>query len=157
MAKITTRMHIEAVPDVVFEVASDLANAAETFQGIEQLEVLGEGPIGVGTRFRETRKVMGKSSTEEMEITAFDPPHGYTVECETCGALYRSQYTFVGDIAGTHVRLETNCKPITLLAKLMSPLSKLMMGTMKKCLDDDLEDLKRVAEARDDAIPKPDH
>ena len=57
--------HVTAPREVVFEVAADFHNAAElNIQGIDSLEVLTDGPIGVGTRFRETRVMMGKSSTE---------------------------------------------------------------------------------------------
>jgi hypothetical protein len=35
------------------------------------------------------------------------------------------------------------------MAKLMSPIGNLMMGgMMRKCLEDDLDDVKRVAESR---------
>jgi len=148
MAKFSMREHINAPPEIVFEVASDFHHAAENIEGIENLEVLTDGPIGVGTRFRETRVMFGKSSTEELEITEFDAPHSYVVASDSCGAHFRAEYRFVGDIAGTHVRLEFDCQPVTLVAKLMSPLSWLMMGPMKKCIAADLNDLKRIAEER---------
>ncbi|MCA9230205.1 MAG: SRPBCC family protein [Planctomycetales bacterium] len=154
MARLTIKAHVDAAPEVVFAVASDFEHAAENFQGIEQFEILTEGPIGVGTRFRETRVMFGKQNTEELEITAFDEPRGYVVECDSCGAHYRSEYKFVADIAGTHVRLELDCRPVSLLARLMAPLSALMMGSVKKCLTADLEDLKQAAEAREREIAR---
>jgi hypothetical protein len=146
MSKFVFRMHITAPPEIVFRFASDFHRAAEHIKGIEKLEVLTDGPVGVGTRFRETRIMYGKQSTEELEVTAFDEPHGYTVECQSCGCYFRSKYFMVGDIAGTHVRMEMDCQPISLFAKLMSPISRLMMGSVKKCIEADLEDLRVVAE-----------
>lgn len=148
MAKFSMSEHVTAPPEVVFEVASDFHNAAENVQGIDSLEVLTDGPIGVGTRFRETRVMLGKASTEEMEVTAFDPPHSYVVETESCGCHFRCEYRFVGDISGTNLRLTMDTSAISLFAKLMSPLSALMMGPMKKCIAADLEDVKSVAESR---------
>lgn len=148
MAKFSMSEHVTAPPEVVFAVASDFRHAAEQIQGIESLEVLTAGPIGVGTRFRETRTMFGKSSTEEMQITEFDAPHSYVVETESCGCHFRCEYRFVGDIAGTNVRLNFETTALTLFAKLMSPLSALMMGPMKKCVNADLLDVKRVAEER---------
>ena len=148
MANLSMSEHIEAPPEVVFEVASDFRNAAENIQGIESLEVLNDGPIGEGTRFRETRVMLGKESTEEMEITVFDPPHSYTVEGESCGARFLFEYRFVGDIAGTNVRLEVETRPVSLFAKLMSPLSGLMIGSMRKCIASDLADVKSIAESK---------
>lgn len=146
MAKLSLSEHIEAPPEVVFEVASDFHHAAENIDGIKHLEVLSDGPIGEGTRFRETRVMFGKESTEEMEITCFDPPHSYTVEGESCGAHFLFQYRFVGDISGTNVRIQVETRPLTLFAKLMTPLSGLMIGAMKKCITSDLDDVRKAAE-----------
>ncbi len=148
MANFTMSEHVEAPPELVFEAASDFHHAAENIHGIESLEVLTDGPIGVGTRFRETRLMFGKATTEEMEITAFDPPHGYVVENDSCGCHFRAEYKFVGDISGTNMRLEFQTEPRSLLAKLMAPLGKLMTGPMKKCIGADLADVKRLAEGR---------
>jgi carbon monoxide dehydrogenase subunit G len=149
MAQLEVKAHVDAPPEVVFEVLSDFAHAAENIRGIERLEILTDGPVGVGTRFRETRVMFGKESTEEMEITAFDPPHGYTVGADSCGCRYCAEYRLVADIAGTHVRLLISTQPITLTAKLMSPLSFLMSGSMKMLIAADLEDVKRIAEAKE--------
>ena len=148
MANFSMSEHVTAQPEVVFDVAADFHNAADNIQGIDSLEVLTDGPIGVGTRFRETRVMMGKSSTEEMEITQFDAPHNYVLETQSCGCHFRCEYRFVGDISGTNVRLTMDTKALSLFSKLMAPLSSLMMGPMKKCIAADLADLKSVAESR---------
>lgn len=147
MAQFSIGKHVEATREEVFTVASDFHHAAENIRGIEQLEVLTDGPIGVGTRFRETRKMFGKESSEVMEITAFDPPESYVVEAESCGAHYRAEYRFTSDIAGTHMRVTFDTQAVSWLAKLLTPLSMLMMGPMKKVIDADLEDVKAAAEA----------
>ncbi len=149
MAKFSLSTHIAAPPDVVFPLLSDLQHAAENISGIEQLEILTDGPMDVGTRFRETRTMFGKQATEEMLVTAFDEPHGYTVECDSCGAHYVAAYELIPDIWGTTVNLEVDCHATTLLAKAMTPLSLLMMGPMKKCMAADVDDIKRLAEARE--------
>jgi hypothetical protein len=141
--------YVAAPVEVVFDVASDLANAAEHVRGIEKIELLTPGPIGVGTKWRETRKMMGREATETLEITAFDRPRSYSVGCTSCGCYFESTFRFVPAAAGTKVTLDVNTRALTLFAKLMSPLGNLMMGkTFRKCLNDDLEDVKRVAESR---------
>ncbi|TWU20055.1 SRPBCC family protein [Bythopirellula polymerisocia] len=149
MAKFSISTHIAAPPEVVFPLLCDLEHTAENISGIDRLEVLTDGPIGVGTRFCETRTMFGKQATEEMEFTAFDEPHGYTVECNSCGAHYVATYELIPDIWGTTVKLDFDCQAMTLLAKAISPLSLFMMGPMKKCIAADLEDIKRVAEAQE--------
>jgi hypothetical protein len=47
--------------------------------------------------------------------------------------------------------MEMHSRPITFLAKLMSPLGKLMMGSMKKCIAKDMDDLRAAVESRNGA------
>jgi hypothetical protein len=149
MTSFVVTKRIEAPPETVFDVATDLAHAAEHVRGIEKIELLTPPPIGVGTRWRETRKMMGREATETLEITAFDRPRKYVAGCESCGCYFESTFNFVQRAGGTDVTLDVHTQALTLMAKIMSPLGNLMMGkTMRKLLDDDLEDVKRVAESR---------
>jgi carbon monoxide dehydrogenase subunit G len=147
MAEIVVKKHVEAPPERVFELATDLENAAERVQGIKKMELLTEGPVGVGTRFRETRVMMGRDATEEMEITAFDPPRSYEVGAESHGCRYHSviQFTPVG--SGTEIEFTFQATPLTMAAKLMAVAFKPMMNTIVKCLEQDLDDLKAAAES----------
>ncbi|QEG35548.1 SRPBCC family protein [Bythopirellula goksoeyrii] len=149
MSKFSLSTHIAAPPEIVFPLLSDLEHAADNISGIDQIEVLTDGPMGAGTRFRETRTTFGKQTTEEMVVTAFDEPHGYTVECDSSGAHYVATYVLIPDIWGTTVKVDFDCQATTLLAKAMAPLTLLMMGPMKKCVEGDLEDVKQLAETQE--------
>ncbi len=149
MSQFSLSTHIAAPPEIVFPLLSDIEHAAEQIAGIDHIELLTEGPVGIGTRFCETRTIFGKTTIEEMEITAFDDPHGYTVECDSCGAHYVVTYELVPDIWGTTVKVNFLCQPTTLFAMAMTPLSLLMMGPVKKSMEADLEDIKRLAEQRE--------
>ncbi|MBC7834882.1 MAG: SRPBCC family protein [Phycisphaerales bacterium] len=140
---------IEAPARRVFEVFADLRNAAGRVKGITALEVLTEGPIGKGTRFRETRKMFGREATETMEILEFEPDRGYLVGGESCGMRWRSTFDFVPEAGGerTRVTMTFAATPLTLMAKLMSPLSGMMTKACRKMLERDLADLKGAAEA----------
>jgi hypothetical protein len=140
---------MKAPLETVFDVATDLDRAAERIRGIESVEILTPGPMGRGTRWRETRKMMGHQSTETLEVVAFDPPRSYSVGCDTCGCCMRSTFQFEPKGDATVVKLDVGMEARTLFAKLMSPLGNLMFGkTMRKCLDNDLEDIKRAAESQ---------
>jgi len=148
MAVLRVVKHVNAAPAVVFAVATDLEHLADFIHGIERIEQLTEGPMRVGTRFRETRKMFGRECTEEFQVTAFDAPHRFTLEANTSGVLFASAHRFIPDIAGTLVELTLTMTPVSRLAKLMKPLSGLMLAPMKKCIEADLEDLKAIAEQR---------
>ncbi len=61
--------------------------------------------MGTVTLSRETRVMLKREATEEMELTAFDPPRGYTLRASSCGAEYTSVFGFRAEGAGTLVEL----------------------------------------------------
>ncbi len=145
MAKITIREHFEAPAARVFELFTDLENAPRRIRAISRLELLQPGPVGAGTRFRETRVMFGKEATEEIEITAFEPNRKFTAEAESHGARYVSTYRFVEADGGTDVELVFESRPVSLWAKLLSPLAPLMLKSVAKAVAEDMKDLKAVA------------
>ncbi len=147
MAECTVTKRIEASPQRVFDIFADIERVPERVSGIKKLEKLTPGPVGVGTRFRETRVMFGKEATEEMYFSAFEPPNRYEVKCESHGAEYRSVYAFRPDGNGTMLEMLFEAKPVSFFAKLMTPLAFLFMGSMRKCMERDIDDLKKVAEA----------
>jgi hypothetical protein len=148
MANYRIERHINAPTNVVYDLCADLRGAPDRISGIKRLEVLTEGPIRVGTRFRETREMMKKECTEEMEITAIEPGKSYTVRCESCGCDYRTTFTFAPNAGGTNLILDMKVKPISLGARIFAPIMGfLMSGMMKKCLVADLNDIQKAAES----------
>lgn len=144
--EMTVRETIAAPPEKVFAVASDFGNAANTIEGILRVEVLTSGPVGVGTRFRETRKMFGKEATEEMTVAELEPPRRYVLLAESHGSRYRSELRFEPQGAGTEVVMSFRGEPQTFFAKVMSVLMKPMLKSISKLCAQDLADLKRTVE-----------
>lgn len=147
MSKIEVSTQIDAPVERVFALFTDLGKAEENIDGIKKLELLTSGPIGKGTQFRETRVMLGKEATEEMEITEFEPNESYRVEAESCGAKYITKYSFQPKGDTTVVRMSFEGKPLTFAAKLMSPAMLLMAKSVRQCLESDMACLKRIAES----------
>ncbi len=146
MPTITVSKQIKASPEAVFAVASDFAGAPGRIKGITKLEILTPGPVGAGTRFRETRVMFGKEATEEMTISAFDPPHSYELTAQSCGAAFHTIFRFTSDGGGTRMDCEFRTRAVSFFAKLFTPLAYLMKGMLRKCLNQDMEDIKKAAE-----------
>lgn len=146
MGKISVSRFVAAPPKRVFEIASDFEHAAERITAIKRLELLNGGEIRKGTRFRETRVMFGKEATEEMEITGFDPPNSYQVGCTSCGCWFETRFRFEPDGSGTNMVMEFAWKPLTFMAKLMSPLGNMMAKKCVKACDQDLDEIKYAAE-----------
>jgi len=147
MSAIKVSQTIDAPPETVFFHCSDIPHAADRVSSIERIEMLSAGPVGAGTRWKETRRMFGKEATEEMGVTEFDPPRSYTVESDSCGTHYKSVLRFVPEGSGTRVEMEFTGRPQTVMAKLSSPLAGLMSGTIKKALQRDLDELKQAIES----------
>ncbi len=145
MPRITIEKHIAAPPSTVFEFATDLRRAPERIAGIRRLEVLTDGPIRMGTRFRETRVMFKKEATEEMEIVEFDPPRAYAVGCENHGCRYHTAFSFRPERSGTTVAVRFDGVALTFFSKVMVFLmSPLMRSTCIKAFEKDLEDLSKA-------------
>src|SRR5688500_12459284 len=97
--------HIDAPPDVVFARASDFRRAPETISAIVKMDILTSGPVGAGTRFRETRVLFGREATEEMTVTVFEPPKRYTLDAESHGSRYHTELSFTPDGQGTRLTM----------------------------------------------------
>lgn len=148
MFEFTTTKTVAAPVERVFAIATDLRHAVGRIRAITKLDVLTEGPVGKGTRFRETRTMFGRPATEEMEITSFDPPHGYVVGCESHGTRYRTEFRFTPQGSSTEIAMTFSAEPLTTAAKVMStmmkPFEKKLIGECNK----DLDDLAAHAEGR---------
>lgn len=149
MTRFQMSQQVAAPVEATFRVFTDLRNAAGRIRGITQLEVLTDGAIGVGTRFRETRVIMKRPATETMEITRFEPNQLYSVGCDSCGARYDCTFRFTPQAGGTRVDFEMEARGTTFFSKLMGALLGWMMrGMMEKCFRQDLDDLKAHLEGR---------
>ncbi len=147
MPGFTMTRQVHAPTDVVFDVFADIDHAPDRIDQIVKVERLTDGPIGLGTRWRETRVVFKKHATEELEITGFESGRSYTVGCESCGCEYACTFRFEPEGDGTRVDFEMEYRPVTFFAKLMTPLSVLMSGAMKKCMEKDIDQLTVAAES----------
>jgi len=147
MATLSVSTNVSAPIDKVFAVYTDLEKLVERIPDITALEILSDGSFGEGTRWRETRVMFKKEQTEEMSVSGFDPPKSYSVEAESHGMRYSTQFLFAPDGEGTKVSWTFSGTALTLGAKIMAPIfNVLMKGTMIKCMRRDLEALRDVCE-----------
>ena len=151
MTQFTIEKYIEAPREVVFDTALDLHSAAENIRGIEKMEVLTEGPIGLGTRFRETRIMFKKKATEVMEIAVFERPSRYVFTAESHGSKYLTSYGLVQEGSGTKLVLTFTAEPQTFSTKVMGVIFSFMLKACISAMEKDLDDLKSVVEGRSSA------
>lgn len=152
MASIEVTRTVAAPPEAVFDRASDFARTPEYVSAITHVEVLTDGPVGVGTRFRETRKVFGKEASEVMEVAEFERPERYVLFAQSHGSRYRTELRFLAVPGGTEVTMHFEATPVHVVAKLLSFLMKPLLRTLARQCARDLDELA-ASFAHGDAAP----
>ncbi|MEO1533955.1 MAG: SRPBCC family protein [Planctomycetota bacterium] len=159
MKAIHVTERVNASMEDVFAVASDIANAAERIGGIDSVEMLTDGPVGMGTKWRETRTMFGKQADETMWITAWEPPVAgaasakYLVEARSHGCHYVTPVEFerLGDNE-TRMSMTMHATAETLSARIMMVVFGFMAKSAVKALQADLRDIKAYCEAATPAV-----
>ncbi|MGP1347898.1 MAG: SRPBCC family protein [Phycisphaerales bacterium] len=146
MPALSVEKIINAPREVVFGQAGDVHNWASRIEAIERIEVHTEGAVGNGTRFTETRTIFGKQASETMTFADFDPPNGFTPLASSHGSEYTTRHSFEPVGGGTRVSLHFSARPVSLGAKLMTPLFVMMKGSLRTMLLKDLDDLAAACE-----------
>lgn len=146
MSEVIYSERFNAPISVVFEAFSDFSGAADRIEGIVAVEMLTDGPVGLGTRFKETRIIFGREATEEMEVTEFGMNEKLTVSANSCGSHFKTMFRFQAAGDQTDVNVEMHIQPLTWLAKLMWPIGFLMKGTMTKMIIADFDQTKAWCE-----------
>ena len=125
-------------PKTVFDFVTDPANAPQVIANVVKMEQITPGDVGVGTKYRETRRINNKEETAEMTISAYDPPHLYAMTAVTSGIDVTYRYRLTPKDNGTQVHL-LGTVSASGIKKLMTPL---VTAIMKRQDGDHLQRLK---------------
>lgn len=143
MGKLELTERIEAPVSETFRAFTDFRALPERISGITKVEMVTDGPVGKGTRFRETRVVFGKEATEEFEVTEFEPDARYVMACDSCGVHWEYEHAFTPEDGGTRVDVRGTAEGGGLISKLMWGL---MAGACRKALRKDMAEAKAAIE-----------
>ena len=113
MAPITETVEIDRTPEDVFAYLDDVKRHGEWQDQIVDVKPQDDGPLRVGSRVTETRRVPGGDRTMTYEVTEHDPPRQSsfrvldgpiravgTISVEPIGDGSRSRLTFTLDFKG---------------------------------------------------------
>jgi hypothetical protein len=132
----------------IWAAITNIENASETISGIETIEVV-EKPVNglVGLKWRETRKLFGKSATAEKWITDAVENEFYKTRAESDGFVFLSTLRILESSGGITLTSSHDSQPQGIVARLMSiPMGLLFKGVAKKALLQDLNDIKSAVE-----------
>ncbi len=144
----STETRIKATPERVLEAITDLEGWQHWMPNFIAVEKLTEGNFGVGTEWKETRKMFGKAASEVFEVTAYDPPGRLSLRVDGAkGSTGKGEFLFDyelhSDQGGTLMQMTGEINIPGFMAKVMG---KLFFGAMKKAIDKDHAALKDYIE-----------
>lgn len=148
MTTVTVASQVAAPVERVFAVFTDLEHAAERVSGIKKIELLTPGDFRLGVRWRETREVLNRLDSSEMEVTSFVRNRTYTITHHKAGVRVDTVFTFEPRGDGTKVSIEFDLENHGIPPGLVALLGWTIAGKVREVLNHDLADLKQSAETR---------
>ncbi len=137
---------IDRPRDEVFAYFTDLDQAVEWIPDVTRVEILTDGPVGVGTRYRELRWTSKGEARIDMEVTAIEPPARYSAAFDQGGYTATFNYTFASE--GESTRVEMACIVRAEGARsIMAPMISWLLKRQDKL---QLRNLKRALEKKDE-------
>ena len=151
--EVSCTKHIDAPTDTVWALMTDLESFPETVSGIEGVERLDDSTgFGLGTTWRETRTMFGRTATEDMWVTEFEPGRSYVVEANSHGTEYRTSQRIEPDGDGSVLTMTFGGTATGTTAKIMSAtVGRLFAKATKNAFEQDLADIAAAAEAASEA------
>jgi uncharacterized protein YndB with AHSA1/START domain len=147
MTTVTVDTQVAAPLARVFDVFTDLEHGAERVSNIEEIQVLTPGGFALGTRWIETRTVLGHRDSAEMRVTAFERNRTYTLTHHKAGTRIETTFTFEPLVdRSTKVRIEFALEGHGLPPGLSAPIGWAIAGTVRDVITRDLADLKASLE-----------
>ncbi|MFF7443954.1 SRPBCC family protein [Streptomyces sp. NPDC008122] len=148
---VVVERRVAASPGRVWEAITDLKDMPRVLSGVDRVEVLTPGGFDVGTRWRETRRMLGKEATEEMTVTECEPPDRYVTVADSHGMHYVSELTLTPDGSGaTTLRMAFSARPAGGRSAGFAArvLARFGAKAVARALTKDLADIARTVESR---------
>lgn len=146
MATARVSSQIAAPVDRVFRIFTDIEHGATHVSRIKQIERLTQGRFSLGTRWRETRQLLGRVDDAEMEVTALELNRTYTITHHKAGVRIDAKFDFAPMDGGTRVSVEFGMGHGGLPPGLLTPVEWAIASTVRGVLTADLNDLKSSIE-----------
>ena len=150
-SEITLSQPIDASVGDVWAVLTDIEGTVDVMSGITRVERVSGSGFEVGTRWRETRKLMGKEDTMEMWVAEVDPLTRAVIKSNARGADYTTVFELTPDGAGTKLGMTFSAVsgPSGAAAKVVAAVTaRIGAAITRKMMAQDLRDIGTAAEAR---------
>lgn len=132
--------------EVVFDAMTDPGQFRHWMHGFVRAEVQTDGPIGVGSRIAETRRMGGREATEVFEITHYDPPRAISMHVDSSmNSAYDFDFRLEPEGEGTLMLMNAKIAGGGCLTKIMG---KAMIGMFKTAMQKDWDNLEQYLQSK---------
>jgi carbon monoxide dehydrogenase subunit G len=136
----TFEIEVAKAPEEVFPWLYHADKVTQWTSGLEAYEVLG-GPLGAGTKIRETLEVSGTRRTFEEEIVTYAPPASGSSRFKLEGIAVESRYTVTPNGGGSRISRSVQAKAEGLSARFLLPIVQPALERKLQADFDKLRDL----------------
>ena len=145
MSRTTVRRTIDAPVELVFRTVAEIDNFSQAIPHIVDVEFLSDARTGVGSRFRETRLMMGREASTILEVTEYVENERVRLVSDEGGTVWDSVFTVRAVDGKTELTLVMDAKAYTLRSRILVPIMKLMV---RMGLVEDMDAVKEYCESR---------
>ncbi len=143
MTRVTVSREISAPAEHIFNAIADLSALPEKDPDVLRVEFVNERRQGVGTRFREIRRMKRREIVTELEVTEYEPGERIRMVTDSHGTVWDTVYRLSPTPRGAAVSITMDARPHKLLPRLLNPLMK---GVFRKGMQKHLEALGAYCE-----------
>lgn len=119
---------INAKPEEVFAYIAELPRHKEWAADTVNPVPLSDGPVGVGKRYRSNNHFVLGDVTDELEVTAYNPPRRFAFTASAPNAGLSHEFNLRPQDGGTLLERVITVDRMTLLFKLIFPIEYLLVG-----------------------------
>ena len=141
MIQYDVSMHLNRSVEEVFAFLSDASKHSSWQSDLIESEQLTDGPLRVGTRIREVRRLGRRPTAYEGEVIDFEPNKRFALQVMT-GPHVTASYTLTGEDGGTRLRFQFVMRTNGMM-RLLEPL---IVRSMRKQSASDFGRLKSILE-----------
>lgn len=147
MVRVSREIEIDAPPEEVWRHIEDPAKELQWRRPeVKELETVGQGPVGIGTRYRGRTKIMGMTDNYVNEVVEFDPPNRIAWRYVNSSGMMAANGHYllmpIGD-GMTRFKIVLEYHPMGFVGRLTEPFMSLLAGPV---LQRFAENLKQMAE-----------
>ena len=134
---------VECPIEDVFAYLADFENVPSWSYAIAETEKTSDGPVGVGTTYRQVRTLPSRSE-ESFEVTVYEPDRSLGLSGTLGPFAAELEYHLDPSERGTRVTNEVELRPRGILGM----VGQLAASRVKEAVADNLAVLKRILESR---------